>query len=191
MVVIGLVGLDGSGKDEMAAYLSRKCAVPAVSAGDVARRIAERESRPPTGANLREISERCIRGYGKDFFMTSLIEWIEQEGWTIALINGIRTPADVATLRERFGSDFYLVHIRVGDAALRFERVRRRGELRDPDEYEEFLEGDRAEEEAFRVSETIKKADLTVGNDSTLEAFHREIDGKIIGRLLKGKAACG
>lgn len=190
MIVIGLVGLNGSGKDEVAGYLSRKCSIPSVSSGDVVRKIAKREGRPPTRTNLHEISERCIREYGKDFFMTSLIEWIDQKGWPVTVINGIRTPADVAALRERFGSDFSLVHVLVGDAALRFERVRRRGEPRDPDEYEDFLEDDRAEEEEFRISETIKKADLVLENDRSLGALYREVDTKIIKGLLRGKVLC-
>jgi len=190
MIAIGAVGLNGSGKDELVSYLERRCSMRALSAGDVARDIAVRQGVPPTRENLHEISREYIARYGKDFFMNSLIAKIERNNWKAVAITGIRTPADVATLKEHFGNDFYLINVEVGDPAVRFERARKRGEARDPRRYEEFLDNDRAEEEMFQLSETSKKADLVIRNDSGLEEFHRRIDETIIRGLLTGKVPC-
>jgi dephospho-CoA kinase len=43
MKVIGVVGLNGSGKDELVDYLHQRCGIPVLSAGDIARDIAAEE----------------------------------------------------------------------------------------------------------------------------------------------------
>jgi dephospho-CoA kinase len=189
-LIIGVVGRNGSGKDELVKYLERRCSIVALSAGDVARDIASQEGLAATRENLHEVSQSYIRDYGKDFFMSSLIAMIERNGWTTAAINGIRTPADVATLREHFGVSFLLVGVEVGDPAIRFERTKRRNETRDPETFEDFLEEDRREEDMFKIGETLKKADLMIRNDSTLQDFHRRIEKTIIDGLLAGEVPC-
>jgi dephospho-CoA kinase len=190
MIVVGAVGLNGSGKDDLVGYLKERCSMRTLSAGDVVRDIARRKDVAPTRENLHEISKEYIAKYGKDFFMSSLIAKIERNNWKAVAITGIRTPADVATLREHFGSGFYLVNLEVGDPALRFKRTSKRGEVRDSQTYEGFLDDDRAEEEAFQLSETAKKADIVIRNDSSLEVFHRRIEETIIMGLLTGKVPC-
>jgi dephospho-CoA kinase len=187
MIVIGAVGLNGSGKDELAKYLEQRCSMQTLSAGDIARDIARQRGVPSTRENLHEISREYMARFGKDFFMVSVIAKVERFNWKAVAITGIRTPADAATLREHFGNQFYLVDIEVGNPALRFERTRKRGEPRDSDEYQEFLEHDRAEEEMFQIRETAKKADIVIRNDSTIEEFHRRVDETIVSGILTGK----
>ena len=176
MKVIGAVGLNGSGKDEAVKYLRDRYQVPLVSVGDVAREIAAKEGVAPTRANLHDISEKYIREFGKDYFMRVIVDRIRENGWKVAGISGIRTPDDVLVLKDSFGEDFVLLHIYVSDPRVRYERIRKRGEARDPQTYEEFLWQDRTEEELFRVKEAIKYADYSEGNDGTLEDLHREVD---------------
>jgi len=85
-----------------------------------------------------------------------------------------------------FGDDLLLVHVEVNDSSLRFLRTKQRGKARDPETYEEFKQQDKAEEEMFRVSETIEQADVTINNDDSLEAFHRRIEETIIRQALPG-----
>ena len=71
----------------------------------------------------------------------------------------------------------------MSDPRTRFARVKKRGEPRDPDQLEDFLDQDRKEEERFHLTRSIEQADVIVSNDGTLEAFHREIERKLAGRL--------
>lgn len=184
MRVIGAVGLNGSGKDEFVNYLSRRCRIPMLSAGDIVRDIAQEEGIPPTRDNLHDISKRYHARYGNDFFMKKLIEKIEEHQWKVIGITGIRTPIDAVTLRNHFGQNFILVHVEVSQPSIRYERTRKRGEARDPQTFEEFLMQDKAEEEIFKISETIKYAAVTIHNDGTREDFYRKIEEFLVQQKL-------
>ena len=190
MKVIASVGRNASGKDELLRYIQEKCDMPILSPGDVAREIARQEEIEPTRENLHEISQRMIRKHGEDFFMRRLIEEIERAEWDLVGISGVRTPADVRALKDHFGDDFTLVHVKVGDPRLRFERSRSRGAERDPQTFEAFQEQDRSEETLFHIDDTIQMADRVVLNDSSLEDFHAAIERKIINDFLSNER-CG
>lgn len=187
MEVIGAVGLNGAGKDELVDYLHRRCGIPVLTVGDIARDIAVEDGVEPTRENLCEISERFMAQYGRDYFIQRLIKKIEQKDWEVVGISGVRTPTDVQALREHFGEDLLLVHVEVHDSSLRFIRIKQRGKARDPETYEEFKQRDKSEEQMFKVSETIKHADLTISNDRSLEAFHRKIEEIIVKQELQAE----
>jgi dephospho-CoA kinase len=184
MKIIGAVGFNGSGKDELVNYLHRRCGIPVLSAGDVVRDIAQKEGIPPTRDNLRDIAKRYIVRFGDDYFMKRLIKIIEENQWKVVGITGIRTISDVLSLKNHFGQDFILVNVEVCDPRIRYERTKRRGEARDPKTYEEFLQQDNAEEKVFKISQTMKYADMKISNDDTLEAFYGRIDESLIRQIL-------
>jgi dephospho-CoA kinase len=185
MKVIGAIGRNASGKDEFVEYLSEQHDVPTLSIGDIVRDIAAEEDVHPTRDNLHEISQRCIDRYGKTYFVERLVEKIKEQGWDRVAVTGIRSPADVATLKEDFGDDFVLVHVRVGDPRIRFERSRDRDEPRDPKSFQKFLEQDEEEEQLFDIHEAIEEADLTIDNSASLDEFHEAIDTKVVEPILK------
>lgn len=174
--VVGVVGLNGSGKDALLKYLKERCGLEILSLGDVARELAHLEGVRFSRDKLHEISQKYVDRYGQDFFVKALLEEIVKKGLKKVGVAGIRTPTDIATLKEHFGADFLLVHVRVGDPELRFKRLQQRGETRDPKTYEEFLALDKKEKELFSLEEAIALADVTVSNAGGWEDFHREID---------------
>jgi len=176
MKIFGAIGLNGSGKDEVVKYLQREYNVSFVSVGDIVREIAREKGVSPTRENLHKISEERIRKFGKEHFMSLIVEGIEKNGWRTAGITGIRTPEDVRHLKSRFGSDFILFHVYVSDTHLRYERIRERAKPRDPKSYDEFLEQERNEESLFRISEAIRQADYSLNNDGSVYALHNKID---------------
>lgn len=176
MKVIGAVGRNGSGKDEILKYLKAAYGVPFFSTGDMVRRIAAEEGLEATRDNLRAISERWFRERGEGCFVRLLAERIKEETYRTVGISGIRSLADVTILRESFGDDFILIRVTMSDPKQRYERMVARGEERDPRSYEEFLTLDRKEEELFRIQEAGNQAQYTVANDGTLDDLHRAID---------------
>jgi dephospho-CoA kinase len=176
MKVIGAVGQNGSGKDEVLKYLKARYGVPFFSTGDMVREIAAREGVEPTRENLQAISDRYFKEHGEGCFVRLLAERIRREGTPIVGISGIRSLVDVQILREAFGKAFCLIQVSVGDPRLRYERMVERGEGRDPHEYEQFLLQDKAEEAIFRVSEAEAQADYAISNDGQLVDLHQAID---------------
>ena len=129
--VVGAVGLNGSGKDALIQYLGDRCGLTVLSLGDVARELAHLEGVTSSRDKLHEVSLKYIERYGEDFFVKVLIEEIDGKVMEKVGVTGIRTPTDVATLRQHFGADFLLIHVKVDNPKLRFERLQQRGEARD------------------------------------------------------------
>lgn len=179
MKVIGAVGENGSGKDEVLKYLKARYGVPFFSTGDMVREIAAQEGVEPTRDNLRVISERYFRKHGQGCFVKLLAERIRRDGEPVVGISGIRSLVDVRILQEVFGEAFILIHVVVSDPRLRYERMVKRAEERDSQQYEQFLIQDKAEEALFHITETGEQADYTIGNDGSLADLHKAIDSLV------------
>jgi dephospho-CoA kinase len=179
MKVIGVIGKNGSGKDEVLKYLKEKHNIPFLSTGDMVREIAALEGRASDRETLQEVSDSCFRKYGQGCFVKMVAEKIREKGWPVAGISGVRSPHDVRMLREILGPSFVLIEVLVSDPRVRFERMRRRGAERDTDSYGRFLELERREEQVFRVGEAVKLADYSLSNDGRLEDLHRAIEDLI------------
>jgi len=130
----------------------------------------------PTRENLGKISDRYFREFGNGYFVRLLAYKIQHTGWKIAGISGIRSLDDVSILKGIFRKDFILIHVYITDPQVRYSRMTKRGEERDPHSYEELLRQDQAEEELFSTKEAERLADYSISNDGTLDDLHREID---------------
>jgi dephospho-CoA kinase len=176
MKIIGVIGQNGSGKDEVLKYLRVKYAIPFLSTGDMVREIAAKEGKEPTRENLGEISGRYFREFGRGCFVKLAADKMLQNGWAIGGISGIRSLDDVKVLRTGFGKDFILINVFVSNPEVRYQRMLKRGEGRDPHTYEQFLKQDTAEEDLFHIQSAAQFANYSINNDSTLDDMHREID---------------
>lgn len=173
------MGEIGSGKDEVLKYLRARYEVPYLSTGDIVRRMAEEEGLEGTRENLEAISRRCFQDIGKGCFVRMAGEEIVRQGWKVAGISGVRTPDDVELLHKTFGKDFILVRVDIKDPLVRFDRVRKRHEERDPLTYEAFQAQDRKEEETFNISRAVSMADYALDNSGPLEGLRAEIDALV------------
>jgi len=176
MRIIGAVGQNGSGKDEVLKYLHSRYNISFLSTGDAVRELAKKEELEATRENLKAISEKCFRDMGEGCFVKLIAEKIRSLGWKTAGISGIRSIEDVRILRGIFGSEFILVDVYVSDPQQRYRRMLDRGEERDPQSYEQFTKQDNAEEELFHIQAAEKEANYSINNDGTLTDLHRAID---------------
>jgi dephospho-CoA kinase len=176
MKIIGVIGQNGTGKDEVLKYLRAKYGVPFLSTGDMVREIAAKEGKEPTRENLQEISERYFHEFGRGCFVKLAAEKIRQNGWAVGGISGIRSADDVKVLKDTLAGDFILVNVYVSNLKVRFERMQARHEGRDPHSYDQFLSNDKAEEKIFHIRAAAQAAAFSISNDGTLDDLHREID---------------
>jgi dephospho-CoA kinase len=184
MKVIGAVGDIGSGKDEVLKYLRDRYGVPYISTGDIVRQMAREDGVEGTRENLEAISKRCFTEMGRGCFVRMAAQEIMKRGWKVAGISGVRSPEDVAAMKEMFGNGFILVRVDISDPGIRFERVRLRGERRDPLTREAFQEQDRNEEQEFQINRAEAMADYNIDNSGTLEELHRQIDELVSSKRL-------
>jgi len=176
MKVIGVIGKNGSGKDEVLKYLRDRYDVPYLSTGDIVRGIAAEEGKEPTRLNLQAISDGYFKERGEGCFVRMVVDKIRQSGWKVAGISGVRSPRDVDILRGELGKEFVLIFVYVSDPRVRFERMLKRGEGRDAKAYDQFIQQDKAEEKLFGIDKAAAKADYSLSNDGTLEDLHNAID---------------
>jgi dephospho-CoA kinase len=184
MKVIGAVGDIGSGKDEVLKYLRDRYGVPFLSTGDIVRQMAQEDGVEGTRENLEAISKRCFTELGRGCFVRMAAQEIVKRGWKVAGISGVRSPDDVAVMREMFGGGFILVRVVVNDPEIRFERVRLRGERRDPLTWEAFQQQDGNEEQEFQINRAEAMADYSIDNSGTVEELHRQIDELVASKKL-------
>ncbi len=176
MAIIGVVGQNGSGKDEVVKYLRKKYGMPFLSSGDIVREIAANRGIDGTRENLSRISAELFSLHGKGFFMKQIAQKIKANGWANAGVSGIRAPEDVTALKNAFGKNFFLIHVHVSDPQDRYRRMGHRGEARDALTTTEFQAQDANEEQLFHLSETLKSADAVISNDGSLSDFHTAIE---------------
>lgn len=186
MRIIGVVGKNGSGKDEVLKYLRTRYNVPFLSTGDIVREMATKEELELTRQNLKDISERCFLEMGEGCFVKLAADKIRANGWHIAGISGIRSINDVKILRETLGNDFILIDVYVSDPHQRYSRMVNRAEERDPKSYEQFTKEDKAEEELFHIQDAEKQADYRISNDGMLSDMHKAIENLVSDKKLLG-----
>ena len=174
MSVIGIVGLPGSGKSEAAA-VARELDVPVVTMGDVIRaECRDRGLDPATehgyiATALREengpaaIAERSL----------PLIREALDESETV-VVDGIRSDVEVEQFQQAFGEEFILVSIEA-PFETRAERLDLRGRDASAAEGGESLEERDERELAFGMGKAMDRADVTIENTASLDAFHERI----------------
>jgi dephospho-CoA kinase len=180
MIVIGVIGKNGSGKDELVDYLVRHCGLDKYSLGDIVRAIAQREGRSSDREDLHQVTQEYYQRFGRDYFAHRLIGKIEAEGAQEVGITGIRSPTDVDTLADYWREKFLLVRVQVDDPLVRFRRMRERDSARDPEHIEDFYQQEESEQAIFHIDQAIEKADMHIENNGSLEEYYQHIEDKII-----------
>jgi dephospho-CoA kinase len=179
MTIIGTVGLPGSGKGE-AATVAREHGIPVVTMGDVIRQACRDRGLDPAdhhgavATRLREedgpaaIAERSL----------PLIREARAEG-EVVLVDGLRSGVELDTFREAFGDEFTLVSIEA-PFEVRAERLADR----DRDASDADLGALRARDErerGFGMGEAMERADVTIDNTDSLDAFRDRIETLLLG----------
>jgi dephospho-CoA kinase len=172
MRVIGTVGLPGSGKSE-AASVAEELGIPVVTMGDVIRQECRDRGLDPA-EHHGEIAGALREENGPDAIARRSLPIIEAEleDEDTVLVDGIRAGVEVERFEEAFGDAFTLVSIEA-PFEVRAERVQARD--RDNTEDGEGLRERDERERGFGMDEAIARADVSVENTTTLEAFHEKI----------------
>ena len=171
-LVVGVTGPNAAGKGEVSAYLkARGFAVHSLS--DLVREEAAARSLPPEREHLIRVGT-LLREQGG---LGVLTERLKPRLGARDVVDSIRNPAEVATLRQVPG--FVLLGVDA-PAQLRFARSRHRARAGDPESFAEFMARERQENSANPAGQqlraTLTLADRVVDNDGDLHALHLKID---------------
>ena len=173
-VLIGLTGRNASGKSTVVDWFVSKGLVSESCSDSIRDHLREKgieESRE----NLIEGGRELRRIGGAGILAEMLLERLAGEE---AVIDSIRTPGEVETLRER--EDFILIEVRAGMEA-RWQRAQSRARSGDALDRESFFTQEESEtvakeESGQALDATAALADLILVNDASLEELHSALE---------------
>jgi dephospho-CoA kinase len=170
--LIGLTGTNGAGKGEAAAFLMSH-GYAYLSLSDVLREALRAEGLEETRDNLIRKGNEFRREGGTDVLARAVMAKVR--GKTV--IDSIRNPKEIAFLKRQAG--FILLAVDA-PAAVRFDRVRKRGRNESAATLEEFLAKEAEERSTDPAGQQLHAclalADRMVTNDGTIEDLHRKLE---------------
>lgn len=181
-LAIGVVGLQGSGKTEVA-RAAAELDIPCVRMGDVVLAEVKRRGLEPNDANVAAVASEMRERGGLGAVAKFCVPLIERagEGKRAVIVDGIRGMAEVEEFRRAFGDRFHLIAVKANER-LRFSRVMGRGREDDVEGLEAFRKRD-SRELGWGLGEALERAELTLINEGTLAEFHERVAKVITGLL--------
>lgn len=175
MLLIGLVGEKGSGKDTFSKYLTQISdqKISHIRFSDLLKETLKLWDIEVTRANLQKLAQ-VLEEFGEGTVAKGIEKQLKNTDAEIVILDGIRWKPDVALLRKF--PNHKLIYI-TADPKLRFERLKSRGEKVGESEmtYGQFLEEETAPNELL-ISEIGAHADIKIENNGTIEEFDRKIE---------------
>lgn len=189
MKVIGLTGTIGSGKNTIKHLLLRKFNCYHVGLSDVIRGEVEKKRGNFNRTTLQDMGNEMRQKYGPHILALLAIEYLPRDKEMI-VVDGIRSPGEVAYLKKKFGPDFALIAV---DAPIemRFERIKGRNDQKDPKTLEEFTELDKRDKgqgepaHGQQVGACVAAADYKIENNGTPEQLEQKVD-EVMKKVIAG-----
>ncbi len=181
MILFGIAGTNGSGKDSLAEYLVKEFGYLYVSSSDLLRVEAKKRGLSSDRHHLHTISAEWRREAGLGVLVEKAVEYYNQQpaGTYKGLITGsLRNPAEADAIHAHGGKMIWTD----ADPKIRFERLQGRKREDDPADFAKFLADEAAEmqhsgdEATLSVADVKTKCDIFIDNGSAdISNFYQHI----------------
>lgn len=183
MIIIGLAGTNGSGKDTIAHLLRDKYNF---YFGDATEMLADeliRRGLPTDRLNKSALSAEWRRQYGMAAIVDRAIEEYHKGSYAGIIVGSLRHPGEVDRVHELGGAQLWVD----ADPKIRYARisgnVRSGREHEDKKSFEDFIADEEREmtpvgdEATLNMSAVRDRADLFIDNNSnTIDLFKTEVE---------------
>ena len=176
MHIIGVTGLQGSGKDTVADYICSDYGYKRITVSDlIIDELAQKGITVPSVQQKMDHNLLRVKEHGITYWMKRIIDKIKNENLQKVVIAGLRYPTDIETLKEGFGKNFvsFLVHV---DQDKRYGRLISRQRNDAPKTLADFIKREKDEDKIFNFTETFKKVDYKIDNEGTWEDTQKIVD---------------
>lgn len=184
--VVGLVGLQGAGKTEVA-KVALSLGIPCIRMGEVVLAETRKRGLEITEENVgrvaNELREKGGKGVVARLCLPFIREKLKERG--IVVVDGIREMEEVEEFRKAFGKDLLVVGV-WASPTLRYSRITSRKREDDAEDYESFLRKERRELE-WGVGNALSLADFLLINEGTLEELKEKAE-EFFRRLLRDES---
>ncbi len=174
MLIIGLVGEKGSGKDTFAQILSEVTdkTIEHIRFSDLLRKTLEIWDISPTRENLQKIAQ-VLEEFGPGTVAHGLEKEIESANAQIVILDGVRWKPDLELI-QKF-PDHKLIYITAA-AEERYKRLKNRGEKIGESEmdYAQFMKEEKAPNEIL-IPELGWSADYKIENNGSIDEFREKV----------------
>ena len=182
-MIIGVTGLNGAGKDAVAALL-KAMNFYHVSFSDLLRKELEQRKQKITRDALIKIGNELREKDGADVLARKALETVKDgENY---VFTSIRNPQEVRLLQHR--KDFLLINV-VAPEKMRLQRLTERNREDDPTTLAELRKKENEEKSgnphAQQLHTVAKMAKITLVNDRTIEKLQEKIERLVSDYLYK------
>ncbi len=168
-----VVGMCGSGKSSVAAYLKRK-GWPVVRFGDITMRELEQRGLAVCEANERQVRQELRAKHGMDAYAKMLLPTIRDHlSRGPVVLDGLYSWSEYKHLLANLRESLLVIAV-VAPRRLRYARLATRPER--PLSHEEAFSRDLAEIETLEKGGPIAMADETILNTGSLEQLERAVE---------------
>lgn len=185
MILYGIAGSNGSGKDSLAEFLAKTYGFLYVSSSDLLRAEAAKRGLSTERKNLHSISAEWRRETGLGVLVEKAVEHFNAQpvGTYKGLITGsLRNPAEADAIHAHQGKMIWTD----ADPKIRFGRLQSRGRSDDPTSFEIFQAEEAAEMQhsgdaaTLSVGDVKTRCDIFLDNSSSnLEDFQKLVAEKL------------
>ena len=174
MIVVGITGPWGAGKDTSANYLAETMDIPHVSGSEIVKEMLRATGLAVTKETVRAFSIFLRSQYGPSIVIDKAIARSKQQG---VIVSGFRSPAEARVIKSHGG---IIIYIEAG-STVRYRRNKQRSRVGDPTVMQQFTKLDKMESGGAEDDESLEAiktmADFIIVNESTIEELNSKLDG--------------
>lgn len=175
MNIVGITGTNGAGKGTVVEILIQQGFKHYSASGLLMEKVIE-QNLPQNRDSLIQMGNQLREKYGAGYIAEELIRTAQLSGEK-AIIESLRTVGEVEKLKA-VGGILLAVD---ADQKLRFERISKRGGIKDNVTWEEFVKQEEGESKSDDPNKQNliacrNMADFTINNNGTLEDLEIEIN---------------
>lgn len=183
MMIIGITGTLGAGKGTVVEYLTEHKGFDHYSVRAYLLEEIRRRGLPENRDSMVTVANGLRAEHGPAYVTDQLYYRAAERGRN-CIIESIRTPGEIASLREK--GDFILLAVDA-DPSVRYERIVLRGSETDHISFETFLANEQREMTASdpnrqNLRVCIGQADHLLTNNGTREELFRQVEA-VLGRI--------
>jgi len=179
MRVIAFTGMPGAGKG-VAAEVAKKHQIPVLRMGDFIWEEVRRRGLPIDSGSVAEVAMQMRTDFGPGVWAEKTVDRIKQMHPHMAVIDGVRSEAELEVFRHRLGHDFTLVAIHAS-RPTRMKRLLTRGREDDIKDEGEFIARDEREL-GWGLGRVIALADIMLVNEDSMPDLGAQVE-----RVLRGE----